>query len=91
MLKYFCHAQERAFERYGIYLTMSQIRTLEKRIYNGDADYIGMGVNGTSMWSITYEQQTLYPLIDFEASIILTFLTKKMVNRNIKAKKYLAI
>lgn len=90
MLSYNSHAQERAMERFGIYLTIEDITKLVERIHEGDAEYIGRGKRKTSIWCIEYDGQKLYPLVDFDDRFILTFLTKTMAYKTAKKQRLLA-
>lgn len=89
-MEYRSHAQKRAVERFGIYLTIEQLEELGQRIYDGDAEYIGRGRRRTSIWCIEYQNQKLYPLIDFEDKFILTFLTKSMAYKTADRQRKLA-
>lgn len=90
MLEYRSHAQERAMDRYGVFLTLKDLETLVDRIHEGDAEYIGMGRRKTSVWCIEYDNQKLYPLVDFDDRFILTFLTKTMAYKTTKRQRLLA-
>lgn len=89
-MKFKSHAQERAMERFGIYLTIEKLTHLAEKIHKGDAEYIGMGKDDTSIWCIEYDGQKLYPVIIFGKNFILTFLTKSMAYRTAKRQRLLA-
>lgn len=89
MIEYKTHVQERAMERFGVFLTIEQLNYIVTRIYEGDAEYIGRGRNNTTIWCIDHEGTKLYPLIDFENKFILTFLTKTMAYNTAKRQRLL--
>lgn len=89
-IEYESHAQQRAMDRFGIYLSIQDLERLGERIYNGDAEYIGRGRRGMSIWCIEFQGQKLYPLMDFEDKFILTFLTKPMAYRTSDKQRKLA-
>jgi len=74
-------------ERFGIYLTQDELMELVERIHAGDAEYIGKGNKKATIWMIEYNNQKIYPVIDFDAKFILTFLTKPMAYRTAKRNR----
>lgn len=90
MLQYERHSQERAIERFGVFLSLEELKILMDRIHEGDADYIGKGQRDTTIWCIEHEGQKLYPVIDFDDKFILTFLTKTMAYKTAKRNRVIA-
>ncbi len=78
-------------ERSGVYLDKAGLEEIMTRIINGDADYIGKGKRASTIWMIEYQNEKLYPVVDFVEKFILTFLTKPMAYRTAKSHRKLAI
>ena len=90
-LKYEIHAQERAMERFGIFITIDQVKDIIARIHEGDAEYIGMGKDRCkAIWCIEFEGQKLYPMINFDRKFIYTLLTKSMAYKTAKRQRKFA-
>ena len=86
-IQYTSHAQERGMERFGVLFTQDELMELVERIHAGDAEYIGKGNKKATIWMIEYNGQKVYPVIDFDAKFILTFLTKPMAYRTAKRNR----
>ncbi len=86
------HCQERAMERYGIYLDKEDIQQISYDIYNGDENVEFLGFlnknNGdkVSAWKVKWKDNYIYPLIIFDQKRIVTFYTKNMVKQTLKKK-----
>lgn len=77
-------------ERFGVLFAQEELKELAERIHLGDAEYIGKGNRRATIWCIEYQGQKVYPVIDFDAKFIMTFLTKPMAYRTAKRNRFIA-
>lgn len=79
-LQPYAHAIKRAYQRYHVALHETDIRKMEKKIWNGGAEWIAdSNRDMAQMYVIGYNKKKLVCLFDIRKEKIVTFLPPKAV------------
>lgn len=82
-----CHVQQRALERYGVLITINDIRDMTQTIISGRAKVFHKVNNYITVYVIEINETTMYPLFSHKIGYIKTIVTKSMVNKWKKQEK----
>jgi len=83
----FCHVQERALERYGIVLSLTDIRRITQQIVSGEAPVEYRRSNNIVVYKVEHEGINIYPLYSHKIGYVKTIVTKSMIDKWISNKK----
>lgn len=85
------HAVKRAKERYGLDLTVADLKEITRRIWNNDGTVLEKhfrDTTGTSIWRLVYRDIPIRIIMSRDLYCVVTFLPLHKPNRTRRWKRY---
>jgi hypothetical protein len=77
------HAQRRALQRFDVFLTESDIKSIVRSIQTGDAKFAVKQSNRVSVFEVAVHDRLMYAVYDSVRQTIVTFLTDDMMRKHV--------